>query len=55
MVTMAPGKGGLAVFSPPLDEAGNSVRGQATSRYLSEHLGLNIFASQPVAPAPPVV
>jgi glutaminase len=53
MVTIAPGKGGLATFSPPLDEAGNSVRGQAASRFLSEHLGLNIFASQPVQPPVP--
>jgi glutaminase len=45
VVTMAPGKGGLAVFSPPLDAAGNSVRGQRVTAYLSEHLGLNLFAS----------
>lgn len=32
IVTISPGKGGIATFSPPLDEAGNSVRGQrATS------------------------
>jgi glutaminase len=30
-----------------LDEAGNSVRGQCASRFLSEHLGLNLFASRP--------
>ena len=47
IVTIAPGKGGLGVFSPPLDEAGNSVRGQRVTKYLSEHLGLNLFASQP--------
>jgi glutaminase len=47
IVTIAPGKGGLAVFSPPLDEAGNSVRGQLVTRFLSERLGLNLFASQP--------
>jgi len=28
IVTVSPGKGGLGTFSPPLDEAGNSVRGQ---------------------------
>lgn len=49
IVTIAPGKGGLAVFSPPLDSAGNSVRGQLVTRFLSERLGLNLFASQPVA------
>jgi glutaminase len=46
IVTIAPGKGGLATFSPPLDEAGNSVRGQRATRYLSEKLGLNVFASK---------
>jgi len=46
IVTMAPGKGGLGTYSPRLDEAGNSVRGQLVNRYLSEHLGLNLFASQ---------
>ena len=51
IVTIAPGKGGFGVFSPPLDEAGNSVRGQLATRYVSEKLGLNIFASKPVAPA----
>lgn len=47
MITVAPGKGGLATFSPPLDEAGNSVRGQLAARHLSERLGLNLFASEP--------
>ncbi len=45
LVTVSPGKGGLASFSPPLDEAGNSIRGQRVTRYLSERLGLNLFAS----------
>jgi len=49
IVTIAPGKGGLATFSPPLDEAGNSVRGQLASRFLSGELGLNLFVSS-VAP-----
>ena len=47
MVAIAPGKGGLATFSPPLDEAGNSVRGQRVTKHLSEALGLNLFASAP--------
>jgi glutaminase len=49
IVTIAPGKGGLGVFSPPLDAAGNSVRGQLVTRFLSDRLGLNLFASAPVA------
>jgi glutaminase len=53
IVTISPGKGGLGTFSPPLDEAGNSVRGQRVTRYVSEKLGLNIFASKPVVSASP--
>jgi glutaminase len=47
IVTIAPGKGGLGTFSPPLDGAGNSVRGQLVTKFLSERLGLNLFASRP--------
>lgn len=47
IVTISPGKGGLGVFAPPLDEAGNSVKGQRVSKFLSERLGLNLFASKP--------
>jgi len=47
IVTVAPGKGGLGTYSPPLDEAGNSVRGQRITKYLSEALGLNLFTSAP--------
>jgi glutaminase len=49
MITVIPGKGGLATYSPPLDDAGNSVRGQLTAQFLSEHLGLNLFASRPAS------
>jgi glutaminase len=45
IVSVAPGKGGIGVFSPPLDPAGNSVRGQRATAYLSRALGLNLFAS----------
>jgi glutaminase len=48
IVTVSPGKGGLGVFSPPLDGAGNSVRGQLLTRFVSSRLGLNLFASRPV-------
>jgi glutaminase len=53
IVTVSPGKGGVGTFSPPLDAAGNSVRGQRITRYLSEALGLNLFASAPWALLPP--
>jgi glutaminase len=52
IVTVSPGKGGLATFSPPLDDAGNSVRGQLVTKYLAERLGLNLFASTPATTRP---
>ncbi|WP_277874529.1 glutaminase [Rhodococcus sp. SMB37] len=45
IVSIAPGKCGIGVFSPLLDTAGNSIRGQLATAYLSRVLGLNIFAS----------
>jgi glutaminase len=47
IVTVAPGKGGLGTFAPPLDEAGNSVKGQLAAALLSRRLGLDLFASEP--------
>ena len=47
IITVSPGKGGLATFSPPLDVAGNSVRGQLAATFLSRRLGLDLFASAP--------
>ena len=52
IVTVSPGKGGLATYSPPLDDAGNSVRGQLATKYLAERLGLNLFASEPTGSSP---
>jgi glutaminase len=49
VVTAAPGKGGLGVFSPPLDAAGNSVRGARATRLLADELGLDLFVSAPAA------
>jgi glutaminase len=46
IVTVSPGKGGLATFSPLLDQAGNSVKGQQVTRFLSQRLGLDLFISQ---------
>ncbi|MGD9508662.1 MAG: glutaminase A [Geminicoccaceae bacterium] len=44
---VSPGKGALGTYSPRLDAAGNSVRGQLAARFLSEQLGLSLFASRP--------
>jgi glutaminase len=52
IVAVAPGKGGLGTFSPLLDRAGNSVRGQLAARYLSRTLGLSLFASEAQRPEP---
>jgi glutaminase len=49
IVTVAPGKGGMGAFAPPLDAAGNSVKGQLVAAFLSQRLGLNLFASEAAA------
>ncbi len=38
IVTVSPGKGGMGTFAPPLDQAGNSVKGQLVARFLSQRL-----------------
>ena len=48
IVTVSPGKGGLGTFAPPLDEAGNSVKGQLVARFLSRSLGLDLLQSRPL-------
>jgi glutaminase len=47
IVTVSLGKGGLGTFSPRLDAAGTSVRGELVARYLSEGLGLDLLAPEP--------
>jgi glutaminase len=47
IVTVSPGKGGLGTFAPPLDEAGNSIKGQLVAQFLSQRLGMDLFLSQP--------
>lgn len=49
IVTVSPGKGGLGTFAPPLDGAGNSVKGILAAKYLSQELGMDLFVSQPEA------
>lgn len=43
ILAVVPGKMAIGAFSPPLDEAGNSVRGQLAVEYISRQLSLNIF------------
>ncbi|WP_252349292.1 glutaminase A [Ochrobactrum sp. BTU1] len=47
IATVSPGKGGLGTFAPPLDDAGNSVRGQLAAQFLSQRLGLDLLMSSP--------
>ncbi|WP_336485937.1 glutaminase A [Methylobacterium nigriterrae] len=49
IVTVSPGKGGMGTFAPPLDRAGNSVKGQLVAKYLSRQLGMDLFVSKPEA------
>jgi len=52
IIAVSPGKGGLGTFSPLLDPAGNSVRGQLAARHLSQTLGLSLFASKAWSASP---
>jgi glutaminase len=49
IVAIAPGKGAIAVFAPPLDEAGNSVKAQKVIDYVSERLNYNLFSPSSVS------
>jgi len=44
ILAIVPGKGAIAVFAPPLDEAGNSVKAQKVIAYVADKLDLNIFS-----------
>ena len=47
IVAVSPGKGGFGTFAPPLDAAGNSVKGQLAAKFLSQRLGMDLFVSHP--------
>lgn len=46
IIAVSPGKFGIAVISPPLDEAGNSVRAQKAIADISAALGGNPYAAK---------
>jgi len=47
LLAVCPGKFGIAVVSPPLDSAGNSVKGQRVIRYVVDRFRLNPYRIQP--------
>jgi glutaminase len=47
IIAVSPGRFGIAVISPPLDAAGNSVRAQNAIADISNALGGNPYASKP--------
>ncbi|MFO1148105.1 MAG: glutaminase A [Alsobacter sp.] len=47
ILAVAPGRLAIAAFSPPLDDAGNSVRGQAAVASVARDLGLNLYREVP--------
>ncbi len=48
IIAVVPGKGAIAVFAPPLDEAGNSVKAQKTIAYVADQLGINLYSPRSV-------
>jgi glutaminase len=51
ILAVSPGKFGIAVISPPLDAAGNSVKAQKVIADISNALGGNPYAAKPAAKA----
>src|SRR5262249_27930212 len=48
IVPIVPGKGAIAVFAPPLDQAGNSVKAQKVISYVAQKLDYNLFSPHSV-------
>ena len=44
IIAIVPGKGAIAVFAPPLDEAGNSVKAQEVIKYVASRLEYNLYS-----------
>lgn len=47
LIAVVPGKFGIAVISPPLDKAGNSVKGQLAIEYIIQQLKVNPYLIEP--------
>ena len=48
IIAVIPGEAGIAVYSPPLDRHGNSVRGIAVCREISDYFNLHAFGDRTV-------
>lgn len=52
LIAVLPGQFGIGIFSPPLDEHGNSVRAVRVCRDLSRELGLHLMSGRTADPSP---
>jgi glutaminase len=48
IVAVVPGKGAIAVFAPPLDEAGHSVKALKVIQLVANRLDFNLFLPRSV-------
>jgi glutaminase len=48
IVAIVPGKGAIAVFAPPLNPSGNSVKAQKVIEYLADKLDYNLYSPSSV-------
>ena len=46
IMAMMPGEFGIAAFSPPLDEHGNSVKAQAAIKHTMGEIGMNVYGAR---------
>ncbi|MET0547154.1 MAG: glutaminase A, partial [Caulobacterales bacterium] len=49
ILAVIPGQAGIAIFSPPIDENGNSVRGVEACKRVADEFGLHVFRTHPNA------
>jgi glutaminase len=49
ILAVIPGQAGIAIYSPPIDKNGNSVRGVEACKRIAEEFGLHVFRTHPNA------
>jgi len=47
IIAIIPGQGAITVFSPRLDEAGNSIKAQEVISYVAAKMNLNLYDTAP--------